>query len=53
MLSRVYGLYKVRIEGLAPINLILMENTSSLHSKKLIRKIYDLKGSTKGRKAKR
>ena len=52
ILCRVYGLYTIKIEGLAPINLILMENTIAYHEQLQIRRIYDLKGSLKGRKAK-
>ncbi len=53
VLCRVYGLYTIKIEGLAPINLILMENTIMYHEQLQIRRIYDLKGSLKGRKAKK
>ena len=53
ILSRVYGLYTIHIEGLAPIHLMLMENSRRLLDPDLIKNVYDIKGyEAKGRKAK-
>lgn len=48
LMARIYGVYKVQMEGLDPVYLILMGNTKRIHND-FIKKIYDLKGSLSGR----
>jgi len=46
LLSRFYGIFEVQMEDLAPIKLILMQNTIQKYKKNnKISKVYDLKGS--------
>ena len=51
LLSRFYGMYRIKIEGLTSINIILMENCLLYHPHPI--KIYDLKGSMINRKTQR
>lgn len=48
LMARIYGIYKVQMEGLDPVYLILMGNSKQIHND-YIKKIYDLKGSLSGR----
>lgn len=46
LLAKLYGIFTVEIEGISPINLILMENSlGRLESAGQLHRIYDLKGS--------
>lgn len=48
LLARIYGVFQVEMEGVVPVNLMLMANTiKTLGNKKL--KTYDLKGSWNNR----
>jgi hypothetical protein len=44
MIARIYGVYKIQMEDLDPVYLILMGNTKKIPDE-YVRKIYDLKGS--------
>jgi hypothetical protein len=48
LMARIYGVYKVQMEDLDPVYLILMGNTKRIGDD-YIKKIYDLKGSLSGR----
>jgi 1-phosphatidylinositol-4-phosphate 5-kinase len=45
LISKVYGVYSVKMKNYNAVNLILMENTLKFSDKKNIKRIYDLKGS--------
>lgn len=46
IIAQVYGVYTVQIEGVAPVHLILMENTlGTLAQHGGAQRVYDLKGS--------
>jgi 1-phosphatidylinositol-4-phosphate 5-kinase len=50
LLARIYGLYKVSVEGYKDVLVIVMENTfEELINLGKIDRIYDLKGSLKSR----
>jgi hypothetical protein len=46
LMARVYGIYTVKMESLAPVSLILMANSVQVLSKSKIRQSFDLKGSS-------
>jgi 1-phosphatidylinositol-4-phosphate 5-kinase len=46
LLARVYGIYSLKMKGIASIHIILMGNTLRWQNRADIYKIYDLKGST-------
>ena len=48
-LCKIYGLFTIRIPGVAPIDILLMQN---VFYQIRYKDIYDIKGSTKGRSAK-
>ena len=51
LLARIYGVFTVKIEGLAPVNLILMGNTlKKSNPKAKLSYLFDLKGSLIKRK---
>lgn len=50
LIARIYGVYKIQLESLDPVYLILMGNTKQIDSE-YVRKIYDLKGSLVKREA--
>jgi hypothetical protein len=52
LLARVYGIYTIKIEGLQDTHLILMGNTLRWQNRADIARVYDLKGSTYGRRDK-
>ena len=45
LLARIYGVFKVKMEDIVPVNLLLMANT--IRTKKIDRivNVFDLKGS--------
>jgi 1-phosphatidylinositol-4-phosphate 5-kinase len=45
LIARIYGVFKVQMEDLVPVNLMLMANTVRHGSSKSIANIFDLKGS--------
>jgi len=49
MIARIYGLYEVKIEGKASVNIILMANTNASVSARHLISVFDLKGSTVNR----
>lgn len=48
-LAKIYGCYSIRISNVAPVNLILMENT--LYRVPDPDEVFDIKGSLLGRRA--
>ena len=52
LLARIYGMYKVKMEDIVPVNLLVMANTNRCQSSTLIMNIYDLKGSVINRERK-
>lgn len=51
LLARIYGVFKVKMEDIEPISLILMGNTKQSNDK-LIEHVFDLKGSIVHREVK-
>lgn len=45
MLTRFYGIYKIKIKYMKPISIVVMDNLMGLHPEEL-EATYDLKGST-------
>ena len=45
VIARIYGIYKVKLEDIVPVNLILMANTIRCKSSSNILNVFDLKGS--------
>lgn len=45
LIVRIYGVYKIQMEDIVPVNLLLMANTIKHQSKENILGIFDLKGS--------
>ena len=52
LISKIFGVFTIKREGMAPVVLALMENTVQLKSAKMLRYKFDLKGSTLGRRTK-
>ena len=52
LLSRIYGVYTIRMKGLATIHLMLMANTLNFRDPKRITRIFDIKGSYVAREVK-
>jgi 1-phosphatidylinositol-4-phosphate 5-kinase len=52
LIARIYGVYKVKMEDIVPVNLLVMANTNRVKSSTLIMNIYDLKGSVINRERK-
>lgn len=52
LFARIYGVFKVQMEDLVPVNLLLMANTVRHVSSRNIANIYDLKGSIINRSVK-
>ena len=48
LLARIYGVFQVEMEGVVPVNLMLMANTIKTLSNQRL-KTYDLKGSWNNR----
>ena len=45
LIARIYGVFKVKMEAISPVNLILMANTIQVSSSQNIQNVFDLKGS--------
>jgi 1-phosphatidylinositol-4-phosphate 5-kinase len=45
LIARIYGVFKVKMEDIVPVNLLLMANTIRCESSKAIQHVFDLKGS--------
>ena len=52
MLARIYGVFKVKMEDIVPVNLLLMANTIRCDSSSAIKNVFDLKGSVINREIK-
>lgn len=50
LLTRIYGVFTIKVPTFAEIDLIIMQNTSLVHNKNARTLEFDLKGSLKGRK---
>ena len=45
IIARIYGVFKVQMEDITPVNLLLMANTIKHRSINSIQNVFDLKGS--------
>lgn len=52
LLARIYGVFSVRSNYFDGLDIMIMQNTSLLASKKNPKMVFDLKGSTVGRRSK-
>lgn len=52
IISRMYGVYTIRMEKIATVHLMLMSNTLNFRNSEAIERIFDLKGSTVSREVK-
>lgn len=52
MLARIYGIFRVQTPYFAPMNVIVMQNTSQFLDSSKQKYKFDLKGSMVGRKVK-
>jgi hypothetical protein len=52
LMARIYGIYTVKMEDVAPVSLIMMANSVQVLSKHRIRQSFDLKGSSINRNVK-
>ena len=52
IISRLYGVYTIRMEKIATVHLMLMSNTLKFRNADAIERIFDLKGSTVSREVK-
>lgn len=52
IIARIYGVFKVQMEDIVPVNLLLMANTIKHNSVDWIQNVYDLKGSIINRQVK-
>ena len=52
IISRMYGVYTIRMEKIATVHLMLMSNTLKFRNGDAIERIFDLKGSTVAREVK-
>jgi len=52
LMARIYGVYTIRMRGIATVNLILMANTLNFKNSSAIERIFDLKGSSVSRDVK-
>ena len=52
LLARIYGVFTFKTNYFAPIDVIIMQNTCDLKCKSNETMVFDLKGSTVGRKSK-
>ena len=46
LLCKIFGVFTIKMAGLAPVNVLLMENTMQLTKEERLLKVFDLKGST-------
>lgn len=44
LLARIYGVFTIKMEDLAPVNLVVMGNTKFCDDKNILN-VFDLKGS--------
>jgi hypothetical protein len=49
LIARLYGIFSVKIDGIEPVNLLLMAHTISTSDCSQIERIFDLKGSSVNR----
>lgn len=52
LLSRIYGVYTVKMESYGPVHMIIMGNVNRWDNEKDVTRVYDLKGSSFSRKVK-
>ena len=52
LISRIYGIYTVKMRGQAPVHLMMLAHTLRIESTDKIERIFDLKGSTVKREVK-
>lgn len=50
LLARIYGIFTIKTDYFDPLDIIVMQNTSQLRNKSNDKLIFDMKGSTIGRK---
>jgi len=50
LLVKIFGAFTVRKAGMGLVHVMLMENTMKIKNPKLLRHVFDLKGSTLNRK---
>ena len=53
ILSRIYGLFTIKMKNVIPVQIILMQNTIKIKKKQDILHIFDMKGSLYKRKTKK
>jgi hypothetical protein len=46
VLSRIYGVYTIKMTHLEPVNIVLMQNTMRINNDSNVQFVFDLKGST-------
>ena len=46
VLSRIYGVYTIKMTHLEPVNIVLMQNTMRINNDSKVQFVFDLKGST-------
>ena len=51
-MARIYGIYTVSIEGMQPVDVMLMAHTLKIRHAERVVRIFDLKGSTVNRHVK-
>ena len=49
LIARIYGVFKVKMEDIVPVNLLVMANTIQCKSSQQIMNVFDLKGSVVNR----
>ena len=52
MIAKIFGVFTVKRDGMAPVVLCLMENTVQLKKEEMLQYKFDLKGSTYHRRTK-
>ena len=52
IISRIYGVYTIRMQKIATVHLMLMANTLRFRNADFIERVFDLKGSTVSREVK-
>lgn len=52
LIARIYGVFKVEMEDIETVNLLLMANTIRCNSSQAIQNVFDLKGSVINREVK-
>ena len=52
IIARIYGVFKVQMEDIVPVNLLLMANTIKHNNSDWIQNVFDLKGSIINRQVK-